>query len=36
MTKLLKEKKIDCTEGLLIMGYSSDKQAKEMRTKYCS
>jgi hypothetical protein len=36
MTKLLKEKEISCTEGLLIMGYSSDEEAKEMRAKYCS
>ena len=36
ITKLLKEKKIGCTEGLLIMGYSSDQEAKDMRAKYCS
>jgi hypothetical protein len=35
IAKLIKEKRIECTEGLLLIGYDSDKQAKEMRSKYC-
>ena len=31
---LIKEKKINTTEGLLMMNYSSDKEAKELRKKY--
>lgn len=34
--KLIKERRIDCTEGLLIIGYKSDAEAKELRAKYCS
>lgn len=33
--KLIIEKRIDCTEGLLIHGYSSDEEAKQLRAKYC-
>jgi len=35
IAKLIKEKRIECTEGLLLIGYNSDKEAKEMRAKYC-
>ncbi|MEN2401373.1 hypothetical protein GKZ90_0016405 [Flavobacterium sp. MC2016-06] len=35
IAKLIKEKRIECTEGLLLIGYDSDKEAKEMRAKYC-
>jgi hypothetical protein len=31
---LIKEKKLSTTEGLLMMNYSSDKEAKELRKKY--
>lgn len=34
--KLIIEKRLECTEGLLIHGYSSDEEAKQLRTKYCS
>ncbi|OAB81420.1 hypothetical protein ULVI_01775 [Cochleicola gelatinilyticus] len=27
--------RINCTEGLLLHGYNSDKEAKELRKKYC-
>ena len=33
--KLIVEKKLECTEGLLIHGYSSDEEAKQLRAKYC-
>lgn len=33
--RLLRERRIDCTEGLLIIGYSSDAEAKAMRAEYC-
>ena len=33
--KQLREKKVNCTEGLLLMGYKNDKEAKELREKYC-
>lgn len=33
--KLIIEKRIDCTEGLLIHGYSSDEEARQLRAKYC-
>lgn len=33
--KLIVEKRLDCTEGLLIHGYSSDEEAKQLRSKYC-
>lgn len=33
--KLIEGKKLNCREGLLIHGYSSDKEAKELREKYC-
>ncbi|KFF04772.1 hypothetical protein [Flavobacterium reichenbachii] len=33
--KLIKEKRIECTEGLLLIGYDSDKEARELRAKYC-
>tara|TARA_R110000868_G_scaffold118133_2_gene313502 strand:+ start:375 stop:1088 length:714 start_codon:yes stop_codon:yes gene_type:complete len=29
------EKKIGCTEGLLLHGYKTDKEAAELRKKYC-
>lgn len=35
VAKLIKEKRVDCTEGLLLIGYSSDEEAMEMRAKYC-
>lgn len=35
IAKLIKEKRMECTEGLLLIGYDSDDQAKELRTKYC-
>ena len=34
--KLILEKRLECTEGLLIHGYSSDEEAKQLRAKYCS
>lgn len=34
--KLIIEKRLECTEGLLIHGYSSDEEAKQLRLKYCS
>jgi hypothetical protein len=34
--KHIKSNKLSCTEGLLMIGYSSDKEAKELRQKYCS
>ncbi|UMB61182.1 hypothetical protein MHL31_03010 [Lutibacter sp. A80] len=33
--KQLKEKKINCTEGLLLMGYKSYDEAQELKRKYC-
>ncbi|MFD1293852.1 hypothetical protein ACFQ5N_08400 [Lutibacter holmesii] len=33
--KQLKEKKINCTEGLLLMGYKSYDEAQELKKKYC-
>jgi hypothetical protein len=33
--KLIIEKRLECTEGLLIHGYSSDEEAKQLRAKYC-
>lgn len=35
IAKLIKEKRIECTEGLLLIGYDSDNKAKGMRSKYC-
>lgn len=35
IAKLIKEKRMECTEGLLLIGYDSDDQAKELRAKYC-
>lgn len=29
------KKRIDCTEGLLLHGYRTDKEAKDLREKYC-
>jgi len=34
--KQLKEKKINCTEGLLLIGYKSYEEAQQLRKKYCS
>jgi len=34
--KYIKNGTFSCTEGLLIIGYSSDKEASELRKKYCS
>lgn len=34
--KLIVEKRLECTEGLLIHGYSSDYEAKQLRAKHCS
>ena len=33
--KQIVEKRINCTEGLLLHGYSSDREAKSLREKYC-
>ena len=33
--KQLKEKKINCTEGLLLMGYKNYDEAQELKKKYC-
>lgn len=33
--KLLDEKRLNCTDGLLLYGYKSDKEAQELRKKYC-
>ena len=33
--KQITSKKINCTEGLLLHGYKTDKEAKELRNKYC-
>lgn len=33
--KLIVEKRLECTEGLLIHGYFSDEEAKQLRAKYC-
>ena len=35
IAKLIKEKRMECTEGLLFIGYDSDEEAKELRAKYC-
>jgi hypothetical protein len=35
IAKLIKEKRMECTEGLLLIGYDSDTDAKELRAKYC-
>ena len=34
--KQIVEKKINCTEGLLLHGYRSDKEAEILREKYCN
>jgi hypothetical protein len=36
IARLIKERRMDCTEGLLIIGYDSDEEAKKLREKYCS
>lgn len=36
IAKLLTEKRLNCTDGLLLYGYKSDKEAQELRKKYCS
>ena len=33
--KQLKEKKVNCTEGLLLIGYNSYEEAQELKKKYC-
>jgi hypothetical protein len=33
--QLLKEKRVDCTEGLLMIGYKSYEESKKMKLKYC-
>lgn len=33
--KQIVRKRINCTEGLLLHGYKTDKEAKELREKYC-
>lgn len=33
--KQIVEKRINCTEGLLLHGYKTDKEAAELRKKYC-
>lgn len=35
IAKLIKEKRMECKEGLLLIGYDSDNEAKELRAKYC-
>lgn len=35
IAKLIKEKRMECTQGLLLIGYDSDTDAKELRAKYC-
>ncbi|WP_017497428.1 hypothetical protein [Flavobacterium sp. WG21] len=35
VAKLIKEKRVECTEGLLLIGYDTDNEAKELRAKYC-
>ncbi len=34
--KLLTEKRIDCGYGISLLGYNNDKEAKILRSKYCS
>jgi len=36
MIKQILEKKINCTEGLLLYGYKTDVEAADLRKKYCS
>ena len=33
--KQIVDKKLNCKEGLLLHGYKSDKEALELRNKYC-
>jgi hypothetical protein len=33
--QLLKEKRVDCTEGLLMIGYNSYEEAQQLKSKYC-
>ena len=33
--KQLKERKVSCTEGLLLMGYKNYEEAQELKKKYC-
>ncbi|MEZ4970407.1 MAG: hypothetical protein R2814_12275 [Flavobacteriaceae bacterium] len=35
IVKLIQEKRLNCSDGLLFHGYKSDKEAKELRKKYC-
>jgi hypothetical protein len=35
IAKLIREKRMECTEGLLLIGYDSDEEAQELRAKYC-
>ena len=35
IAKLIREKRMKCTEGLLLIGYDSDEEAQELRAKYC-
>ncbi|WBX72073.1 hypothetical protein [Tenacibaculum retecalamus] len=34
--KQLKAKKINCTEGLLLIGYNSYDEAQNLKRKYCN
>ena len=33
--KQLREKKVNCTEGLLLIGYNTYEEAQELKKKYC-
>ncbi|WP_282053362.1 hypothetical protein [Maribacter luteus] len=35
VVKLIQEKRLNCTDGLLLHGYKTDKEAQELRKKYC-
>ena len=36
IAEFIKEGKITCKDGLLMIGYESDNEAKELRNKYCA
>lgn len=35
IVKRIQDKRLNCTDGLLLYGYKSDKEAAELRKKYC-
>tara|TARA_R110002051_G_C8561471_1_gene474248 strand:+ start:63 stop:785 length:723 start_codon:yes stop_codon:yes gene_type:complete len=35
IVKLIQDKRLNCTDGLLLHGYKTDKEAQELRIKYC-